>query len=54
MTATIKTHTLKFGADLFNTREVDHQGGAFTRPTFNYRNILDLIQDEPVSNQVRT
>ncbi len=49
MTATIKTHTLKFGADLFNTREVDHQGGAFTRPTFNYRNLIDLIQDEPVS-----
>ena len=48
MTATIKTHTLKFGADLFNTREVDHQGGAFTRPTFNYRSLLDLIQDEPV------
>jgi outer membrane receptor protein involved in Fe transport len=47
MTATIKTHTLKFGADLFNTREVDHQGGAFTRPTFNYRNLIDLIQDEP-------
>ena len=48
MTTTIKTHTLKFGADLFNTREVDHQQGAFTRPTFNYRNLLDLIQDEPV------
>jgi hypothetical protein len=48
MTATIKTHTLKFGADLFNTREVDHQQGAFTRPTFNYRNLLDFVQDEPV------
>lgn len=48
MTATVKTHTLKFGADLFNTREVDHQQGAFTKPTFNYRNLLDFIQDEPV------
>lgn len=48
MTANIKTHTLKFGVDLFNTREVDHQQGAFTRPTFNYRNLLDFIQDEPV------
>lgn len=48
LTATIKTHTLKFGVDLFNTREVDHQQGAFTRPTFNYRNLLDFIQDEPV------
>ena len=51
MTATIKTHTLKFGADLFNTREVDHQQGAFTRPTFTYYNLLDLIQDEPVKQQ---
>ncbi len=48
MTATVKTHTLKFGVDLFNTREVDHQGGAFTRPTYNFRNILDFIQDEAV------
>lgn len=48
LTATIGTHTLKGGVDLFNTREVDHQQGAFTRPTFNYRNLLDLIQDEPV------
>jgi outer membrane receptor protein involved in Fe transport len=48
MTATIKTHTLKFGADVFNTREVDHQQGAFTRPTLNYYNLIDLIQDEPV------
>lgn len=49
MTANIKTHTLKFGADLFNIREVDHQQGAFTRPTFNFNNLLDLVQDEAVS-----
>lgn len=49
MTATIRTHTLKFGADLFNIREVDHQQGAFTRPTFNFYNLLDLVQDEAVS-----
>lgn len=49
MTANVRTHTLKFGADLFNVREVDHQQGAFTRPTFNFNNLLDLIQDEPVS-----
>ena len=48
MTANIKTHTLKFGVDLFNTREVDHQQGAFTRPTFNFRNLIDFVQDEPV------
>jgi len=48
MTATIKTHTLKFGVDFFNVREVDHQQGAFTRPTYNFRNILDFIQDDAV------
>ena len=48
MTATVRTHTLKFGVDLFNTREVDHQEGAFTRPTFNFRNLIDFVQDEPV------
>jgi hypothetical protein len=49
MTATVKTHTLKFGVDLFNTREVDDQQGAFTRPTFNFQSILDFIQDEATS-----
>jgi hypothetical protein len=49
MTANVKTHTLKFGADLFNVREADHQGGAFTRPTFNFNNLLDMVQDLPVS-----
>jgi hypothetical protein len=48
MTASVKTHTLKFGVDFFNVREVDHQGGAFTRPTYNFRNILDFIQDKAV------
>jgi Carboxypeptidase regulatory-like domain/TonB dependent receptor-like, beta-barrel len=48
MTANIRTHTLKFGVDLFNTREVDHQQGAFTRPTFNFRNLIDFVQDDPV------
>lgn len=49
MTANVRTHTLKFGADMFNVREVDHQQGAFTRPTFSFLNLLDFIQDEPVS-----
>lgn len=49
MTATVKTHTLKFGADLFNIREVDHQDGAFDRPTFNFNSILDFVQDEATS-----
>ncbi|MGA7340328.1 MAG: hypothetical protein WBX18_07020, partial [Terracidiphilus sp.] len=50
MTATVKTHTLKFGADFYNIREVDHQDGAFDRPTFNFQNLLDLVQDEAVSS----
>jgi Carboxypeptidase regulatory-like domain len=50
MTATIKTHTLKFGADFYNIREVDHQDGAFDRPTFNFQNLLDLVQDEAVTS----
>lgn len=49
LTATIRTHTLKFGTQLDNIREVDHQQGAFTRPTFNFNSLLDLVQDEAVS-----
>jgi len=48
MSASLKTHTLKFGAEFFNIREVDHQQGAFTRPTYNFDNILDFIQDKAV------
>jgi hypothetical protein len=54
MTATVRTHTLKFGADLFNTREVDHQQGAFTRPTYNFQSILDFVQDEATSESAST
>jgi hypothetical protein len=50
MTATVKTHTLKFGGDFYNIREVDHQDGAFDRPTFNFQNLLDFIQDEAVTS----
>jgi hypothetical protein len=49
MTATIKTHTLKFGFDQFNIREADTQSGAFDRPTYNFNNILDLVQDSALS-----
>ncbi len=49
MTATIKTHTLKFGFDEFNIREADTQSGAFDRPTYNFNNILDLVQDAALS-----
>jgi hypothetical protein len=49
MTATIKTHTLKFGFEQFNIRENDAQDGAFDRPTFNFNNLLDFVQDEATS-----
>jgi hypothetical protein len=49
MTATIKTHTLKFGYDGFNIRENDLQDSAFTRPTYNFDNLLDFVQDEATS-----
>ncbi|WP_263352987.1 TonB-dependent receptor [Acidicapsa acidisoli] len=49
MTATVKTHTLKFGFDQFNIREADSQDGAFDRPTYNFNNLLDFVQDEAIS-----
>jgi hypothetical protein len=49
MTATIKTHTLKFGFEQFNIREADAQDGAFDRPTYNFNNLLDFVQDKATS-----
>jgi len=49
MTATIKTHTLKFGGDAFNIREIDDQTSANDRPTYSFANLLDFIQDEAIS-----
>jgi hypothetical protein len=49
MTATVKTHTLKFGFEQFNIREADAQDGAFDRPTYNFNNLLDFVQDEATS-----
>jgi len=49
MTATVKSHTLKFGFEQFNIREADAQDGAFDRPTYNFNNILDFVQDEATS-----
>ena len=45
MSATIKSHTLKFGYDGYNIRENDLQDSAFTRPTYNFDNILDFARD---------
>ena len=49
MTATVKTHTLKFGFEQLNIRENDAQGGAFDRPTYNFNSILDFVQDEALT-----
>jgi hypothetical protein len=49
MTATIKTHTLKVGFEQFNIRENDQQSGAFGRPTYNFNNLLDFVQDEALT-----
>ncbi len=49
LTATVKSHTLKFGYDGFNIREVDHQDSAFTRPTYSFDNLLDFVQDKATS-----
>lgn len=49
MTATLKTHTLKFGTDMYNIREVDNQSSAFDRPTYNFQNLLDFVQGESYS-----
>ncbi len=46
MTATVKTHTLKFGIDQFNIRENDSQSGAFGRPSYTFNNLLDFVQDQ--------
>jgi hypothetical protein len=49
MTATVKSHTLKFGFDQFNIREADTQSGAFDRPTYNFNSLLDFVQDAAYS-----
>ena len=43
---TIKNHTLKVGFQMSNIREYDSQSGAQDRPTFNFNNLLDFIQDQ--------
>jgi len=49
MTATVRSHTLKFGFEQFNIRENDAQDGAFDRPTYNFNSLLDFVQDEALS-----
>jgi hypothetical protein len=50
MTATVRTHTLKFGFEQDNVREADdQQTGAGARPTYNFNSLLDLVQGLPFS-----
>ncbi len=49
LTATVKTHTLKFGFQQDNVREADAQSGAFDRPTYNFNSLLDFVQDKATS-----
>lgn len=49
LTAVIKNHTLKTGFDQFNIRENDQQSGAFDRPTYNFNNLIDFVQDKPAT-----
>ncbi len=49
MTATLRTHTLKFGTEMFDIREIDNQSSAFDRPTYNFQNLLDFVQSEATS-----
>lgn len=49
MTATIKSHQLRFGVDIENERENDAQSGANNRPSYTFNNLLDFVQDLAVS-----
>lgn len=49
LTAVIKNHTLTTGFAQFNIRENAQQTGANDRPTYNFNNLIDFIQDKPTS-----
>lgn len=44
MTATVKTHTLKFGFEQDNIREYDSQQPGNDRPSYTFENLLDFVQ----------
>ncbi len=45
MTDMVRTHSLKFGLEMYNIREEDiQQPGAGDRPTYNFNSLLDLVQ----------
>jgi Carboxypeptidase regulatory-like domain/TonB dependent receptor len=45
MTATVKTHTLKFGFEQDNIRENDSQQPGNDRPSYTFENLLDFVQE---------
>jgi len=49
MTATVKSHTLKFGFEQDNIREYDSQQPGNDRPSYSFQNLLDFVQDAAVS-----
>lgn len=49
MTDIVKSHTLKFGARIDDIHEFAHQSSAYDRPTYNFNNLLDFVQDMPTS-----
>ncbi len=46
---TVKSHTIKVGFNINRISEFDQQTGGDDRPTFNFNNLLDFIQDAPTS-----
>lgn len=46
---TVKTHTIRVGFNINRITEYDQQTGGDDRPTFNFNNLLDFIQDEATS-----
>ena len=49
MTATVKSHTLKFGFEQDNIREYDSQQPGNDRPSYTFQNLLDFVQAAAVS-----
>lgn len=49
LSLSIKSHDLKFGGNMEVNTQFGDQSGAYNRPSFNFDNILDFIQDEAVS-----
>jgi len=43
------SHTLKFGYDGWFGDDVENFQGPHAQPTFNFNNLLDLVQDKPFS-----